>query len=385
MHALLKEGEETLFTRTLPPARAERLKIIEDGCYRVLVDLQGLVEKYESLGTQTKRTWDRMRWGNEDIAEIRARITSNITILTAFISTSQISVETKLEKFVGEFHQGKKEASIVQTVDSLSADDRAVWRTICKELEEVGISVAAFDANREFIFDWFIRAVETGAFKEQNEDNSDEESNLSDGRESQSSGDNKDQLLTPARDNARAGSVPLGTPPQTQIPIGTQSNEHTPRTGTDKSRKHKSSNSSFFPKISRWSRTTASSVGDNFRNSMDRRQQRPFSEASRSGEDLQQYGTNDHYDHHGDDQDRQDIERQVEHSELERLGNISKDQQLVRTQSLGSAFNTKLMIPKRGPKKSERILAPKRTAPRNRTHAPRVAALLVGTTEFILN
>ena len=110
-----------------------------------------------------------------------------------------------------------------------------------------------------------------------------------------------DHLLTPTRENARAGSVPLGTPPQNQIPIGTQSNEHTPRTGTDKSRKHKSSSSSFFPKISRWSRTTASSVGDNFRNSMDRRQQRPFSEASRSGEELQQYGANDHYDYHGDD------------------------------------------------------------------------------------
>ena len=110
-----------------------------------------------------------------------------------------------------------------------------------------------------------------------------------------------DQLLTPTKGNARPGSVPLGTPPQTQIPIGTQSNEQTPRTGTDKSRKHKSSSSSFFPKISRWSRTTASSVGDNLRNSMDRRQQRPFSEASRSGEDLQQYDTTDHYDHRGDD------------------------------------------------------------------------------------
>ena len=110
-----------------------------------------------------------------------------------------------------------------------------------------------------------------------------------------------DQVLTPTRETARAGSVPLGTPPQVQIPTGTQSNEHTPRTGTDKSRKHKSSSSSFFPKISRWSRTTASSMGDNFRNSTDRRQQRPFSEASRSGEDLQQYETNDHYDHHGDD------------------------------------------------------------------------------------
>ena len=112
---------------------------------------------------------------------------------------------------------------------------------------------------------------------------------------------NKDQLLTPTRENARAGSVPLDTPPQTQIPVGVQSNEHTPRTGTDKSRKHKSSSSSFFPKISRWSRTTASSVGDNFRNSIDRRQQRPFSEASRSGEEIQHYETIDHYDPQGDD------------------------------------------------------------------------------------
>ncbi len=110
--------------------------------------------------------------------------------------------------------------------------------------------------------------------------------------------ENNEQLLTPTRENIRTGSVPLATPPQTQVPTGAQSNEHTPKTGTDKSRKHKSSSSSFFPKVSRWSKTTASSFGDNFRNSS--RRERPFSEASRSG-DLQQYDANDHYDHTGDD------------------------------------------------------------------------------------
>lgn len=186
---MLKEGEETLFIRPLPPARAERLSVIKDGCDSVLVDLQSLVQKYQSLGTQSKRTWDRMKWGNEDIAEIRARLTSNATMLTAFISTSQVSVEAKLDKFREEFHQGKKEGSVVslQTVDSLSADDRAVWRTIRKELEDIGISVAAFDANRNFIFDWFVAAVETGAFEEQNEHNVNEESNESDQQESRSS------------------------------------------------------------------------------------------------------------------------------------------------------------------------------------------------------
>ena len=186
---MLKEGEEILFVHPLPTARAERLNTIKEGCEKVLLDLQNLVKKYESLGTQSKRTWDRMRWGNEDVTEIRARLTSNISLLTVFISTSQFSVETKLDKFIEEFRQGKKETSIVslQTVDSLSADDRAVWRTIRKELEEIGISVAAFDANRNFIFDWFMRAVEAGAFEEQNAHSTVDKSQYGDEQEGESS------------------------------------------------------------------------------------------------------------------------------------------------------------------------------------------------------
>ena len=110
---------------------------------------------------------------------------------------------------------------------------------------------------------------------------------------------NDQQLLTPTKDYAGADSVPLDTPPQVHIPTGAQSNEHTPRSGTDKSRKHKSTSSSFFPKISRWSKTTASSVGDNLRSSGPRPQ--PFSEASRSDSDVVQYNTNEHSDPRGDD------------------------------------------------------------------------------------
>ena len=191
---MLKEGEESLFTHPLPPIRAERLKLINEGCEKVLVDLQTLVEKYESLGTQSKRTWDRMKWGKEDLAEIRARLTSNVSLLTAFISTSQVSVQTKLDKFLRELRQGKREPSIVSlsTVDSLSADDKAVWRTIRKELEEIGVSIAAFDANRNFIFDWFVRAVEAGNFEEQNVRKCIMESNHSNDQERKSSEEDPD-------------------------------------------------------------------------------------------------------------------------------------------------------------------------------------------------
>ena len=112
--------------------------------------------------------------------------------------------------------------------------------------------------------------------------------------------ENNEQLLTPTRELPRGGSAPLETPPMANVPLGTQSNEHTPKTTTDKSqsRKHKSSSSSFFPKISRWSKTTASSGNDNARNNG--RRDQALSEASRSGSELN-YNSNGHYDPHGDD------------------------------------------------------------------------------------
>ncbi|KAL8815093.1 MAG: hypothetical protein Q9223_005734, partial [Gallowayella weberi] len=115
--------------------------------------------------------------------------------------------------------------------------------------------------------------------------------------------ENNEELLTPTRQYPRAGSIPLATPPQIQGPTCAQSNEHTPKTGgTDKSRRHKSSSSSFFPKISRWSKTTTSSTIDNNNNNNrnSRQQPRPLSEASRSGSETQ-YNHNEHYDHRGDD------------------------------------------------------------------------------------
>lgn len=126
--------------------------------------------------------------------------------------------------------------------------------------------------------------------------------------------ENSEHLLTPTREYPRGGSVPLGTPPQMTIPTGTQSNENTPRTGTENGRKHKSGSSSFIPKISRWSKTTASSFGDNFRNSSKRETHSP--ERSRSGE-LQNYGNGDHYDAAGDDrlQSNHSIEDQAPEEE----------------------------------------------------------------------
>jgi len=83
LHFVLKEFEEVL-ARPLAP----KLEAAGERCHLVLKDLDKLVRKYQSLGTQQKRIWDRVRYGMEaqDIADLRARLTSNVTVLlTALI------------------------------------------------------------------------------------------------------------------------------------------------------------------------------------------------------------------------------------------------------------------------------------------------------------
>lgn len=46
-------------------------------------------------------------------------------------------------------------------------EDRAAWRAIRKDLESVGITAEAYDANRAFIRDWLNLALDTGALDEQ--------------------------------------------------------------------------------------------------------------------------------------------------------------------------------------------------------------------------
>lgn len=82
-------------------------------------------------------------------------------------------MERKLDKFIQEFRDGKHEGSTTstQTVESIPADERLLWKQIRKDLESIGISVKAFEANKAFIFNWFTQAVEAGSFQEQISEN----------------------------------------------------------------------------------------------------------------------------------------------------------------------------------------------------------------------
>jgi len=64
-------------------------------------------------------------------------------------STCQTVVERKLDILIKEFQDGRHEGSVISTitVESLAYDDQQTWRAIRKDLEDIGISVAAFDVG----------------------------------------------------------------------------------------------------------------------------------------------------------------------------------------------------------------------------------------------
>ncbi|KAF2196945.1 hypothetical protein GQ43DRAFT_435578 [Delitschia confertaspora ATCC 74209] len=96
--------------------------------------------------------------------------------------------------------------------------------------------------------------------------------------------ENTERMTTPTQEARRNNAIPQETPPQASRPFReSPSQENTPK------RKHKSNTSSIFgiPKISRWSKTTSSTNPETMpRNSGSSERQRPYSDASRSGSQV---------------------------------------------------------------------------------------------------
>jgi hypothetical protein len=89
VHLLLKEIEESITedNNNLSHTRAQRLAEIHDNASNVLTDLDAQLARYNNLPTSSRRTWDAIRFGFEDVGTIRTRLTATTSALAAFQST----------------------------------------------------------------------------------------------------------------------------------------------------------------------------------------------------------------------------------------------------------------------------------------------------------
>jgi len=92
------------------------------------------------------------------------------TALT-LVSTSQVAVQKKLLKYAKERRDGTREGSMitVESVESLSRGEKEMWRNIRKDLEDIGISVEAFNANKGFILRWLQEALQSDVMEERSD------------------------------------------------------------------------------------------------------------------------------------------------------------------------------------------------------------------------
>ncbi|KAE9389437.1 ankyrin [Gymnopus androsaceus JB14] len=160
LHIILKETEDIMGEFTdLDISRRKRLQIHVDGCNDILKDLQKLLNSYESLRTQSQRTWDRMRFGLEDLADVRSRLISQVTLLTAYntslASASLIRLDKRLTKFYSEVRAGYREGSIISVPDAIETiESPDVWNELRRELEDVGLTPALMEEHRPYITNW---------------------------------------------------------------------------------------------------------------------------------------------------------------------------------------------------------------------------------------
>ncbi|KAI9805505.1 MAG: hypothetical protein M1825_000756 [Sarcosagium campestre] len=172
LHVILKETEEFLGEKDngLTDARQERLQVLLESATDVLHDLDRLLVGYDSLGTHSQRTWDRLRWGLEDIADVRSRLISVNTTFAAFNSclanSSQARIEVKLEKFIAEVRAGFREGSVVSSKPSATLDDAESWNELQRELEDIGLSAGMVSEHQEYIKSWFKDAIDSGILLE---------------------------------------------------------------------------------------------------------------------------------------------------------------------------------------------------------------------------
>ena len=84
LQLVLLRVQETINDKELSENNKDNLNTLVKGCNETLQELQALLKKYKSLGTQSRRTWDRLRWGAEQVEGIRQRVISNTGLLTSF-------------------------------------------------------------------------------------------------------------------------------------------------------------------------------------------------------------------------------------------------------------------------------------------------------------
>ncbi|KAH8816232.1 hypothetical protein F5884DRAFT_852680 [Xylogone sp. PMI_703] len=104
LHIILENSSKHILQYGIDINKETELNRLIAGCHAVLNDIQKLLGRYSKLGAKKRNIWRRIRWAIEDISGVKNRLTSTVTLLTAFnsslVNSCQARIETKLDQLI---------------------------------------------------------------------------------------------------------------------------------------------------------------------------------------------------------------------------------------------------------------------------------------------
>jgi hypothetical protein len=117
----------------------------------IVTQLNDIIVKFQNLGQSRRSNWNRLRFANRNLGKMRSKLTSHISLLSAFLDTINVSALGRIERDLGVFPEmmnaihklaaetraGKREGSVMTAYGD---DDPGIWREFRRELIKEGYS-----------------------------------------------------------------------------------------------------------------------------------------------------------------------------------------------------------------------------------------------------
>ena len=174
LHIIINKAATHFDSTTLSDSNRQDGQEVLKGCRNVLEDLDTLIIKYNSLAsgsTSSSQVIQRFKLGTEDIATLRARLTSNTTLLNGFIQRFDIptismkhiilislhscdsdKMQARLDSVLGLRHTMSRD-SIVSFAGSINT--KKAYKKFCKGLLNIGVTADMITQKEREIQDMF--------------------------------------------------------------------------------------------------------------------------------------------------------------------------------------------------------------------------------------
>ena len=170
LHIIINKAAKHLDSTTLSDSNRQEGQEVLNGCRNVLEVLDALIIKYNSIASAgTGQVIQRIKLGGEDIATLRARLTSNTTLLNGFVQRFEIpiinigycaninscdsdKIQARLDSVLG-LRRTISRDSIVSFPGSINT--KKAYKRFCRGLFNIGVTADMIGQKEREIQDIF--------------------------------------------------------------------------------------------------------------------------------------------------------------------------------------------------------------------------------------